>query len=41
MARGDCSAQTLTRADLVAQLIHKYARTVELPTSLRTEDYEK
>ena len=31
MARCDCSAQILMRADLVAQLIHKYARTVGAP----------
>jgi predicted DNA-binding ribbon-helix-helix protein len=28
----------LTRADLVALLIHKYAASVQLPKSLRTDD---
>jgi hypothetical protein len=28
----------LTRADLVGLLIHRYARTVQLPATLRTDD---
>lgn len=31
----------LTRADLVALLIHKYARTVTIPSRLREEDKEE
>ena len=30
----------LTRADLVALLIHKYARSVVLPTSLPADDHD-
>jgi hypothetical protein len=30
----------LTRADLIALLIHKYAATVSLPMSLRPEDVD-